>query len=173
MPPTTAARVAITFSRRPDAPPVSVQGADFRFRLDRNLFEPSSGPAQFGIAMDDWGNRFITSNTTHVRHVVFPWRYLRRNPFLVAAKPAPGHLRPRPAAGSHLPPHPAPALAPGAHPHAPAALRGQRAGPGGARRRLLQRGRRRHHLRGGPVPRGPTAATSSPATSAPTWSTGT
>lgn len=78
----------ITFSRRPEAPPVSVQGADFRFRLDRNLFEPSSGPGQFGIAMDDWGNRFITSNTTHVRHVVFPWRYLRRNPFLVAGKPA-------------------------------------------------------------------------------------
>ena len=78
----------ITFSRRPGAPPVSVQGADFRFRLDRNLFEPSSGPAQFGIAMDDWGNRFITSNSTHVRHVVFPWRYLRRNPFLVAGKPA-------------------------------------------------------------------------------------
>lgn len=78
----------IGFSRRPDAPPVSVQGADFRFRLDRNLFEPSSGPAQFGIAMDDWGNRFITSNSTHVRHVVFPWRYLRRNPFLVAGKPA-------------------------------------------------------------------------------------
>lgn len=78
----------ISFSRRPDAPPVSVQGADFRFRLDRNLFEPSSGPGQFGIAMDDWGNRFITSNSTHVRHVVFPWRYLRRNPFLVAGKPA-------------------------------------------------------------------------------------
>lgn len=78
----------ISFSRRPDAPPVSVQGADFRFRLDRNLFEPAAGPAQFGIAMDDWGNRFITSNSTHVRHVVFPWRYLRRNPFLVAGKPA-------------------------------------------------------------------------------------
>ena len=78
----------ITFSRRPDAAPVSVQGADFRFRLDRNLFEPSSGPGQFGIAMDDWGNRFITANTTHVRHVVFPWRYLRRNPYLVAGAPA-------------------------------------------------------------------------------------
>ena len=78
----------ITFNRRPDAGPVSVQGADFRFRLDRNLFQPSSGPGQFGIAMDDWGNRFITSNTTHVRHVVFPWRYLRRNPFLVAGAPA-------------------------------------------------------------------------------------
>ena len=78
----------ITYSRQPGAPPVSVQGADFRFRLDRNLFEPASGPAQFGIAMDDWGNRFITQNTTHVRHVVLPWRYLRRNPFLVAGAPA-------------------------------------------------------------------------------------
>src|SRR5690606_14748581 len=61
---------------------VSVQGTDFRFRLDKGLFEAASGPTQFGQGVDDWGNRFITQNTIHVRHVVIPWRYLTRNLFL-------------------------------------------------------------------------------------------
>src|SRR5688572_5653395 len=52
----------ITFSERPQAPPVSVLGADFRFRLDRGLFEAESGPTQFGQAMNDWGHRLITEN---------------------------------------------------------------------------------------------------------------
>ncbi|MDA2939268.1 dehydrogenase, partial [Acidobacteria bacterium AH-259-A15] len=72
----------ITFSGRPDAAPVFVLGADFRFRLDRGLFEAASGPTQFGQAIDDWGHRFITQNTVHVRHVVMPRRYLSRNLFL-------------------------------------------------------------------------------------------
>lgn len=72
----------IRFAERPDLPPVSVLGADFRFRLDRGEFQAESGPAQFGLALDDWGQRFITQNTVHVRHVVVPRRYLLRNPFL-------------------------------------------------------------------------------------------
>jgi len=67
---------------------VSVLGADFRFRLDRGLFEAESGPTQFGLAMDDWGHRFITENTVHVRHVVLPRRYLLRNPVLPAGAAA-------------------------------------------------------------------------------------
>jgi putative membrane-bound dehydrogenase-like protein len=67
---------------------VSVLGADFRFRLDRGLFEAESGPTQFGLAMDDWGHRFITENTVHVRHVVLPRRYLLRNPLLPAGTAA-------------------------------------------------------------------------------------
>lgn len=72
----------ITFREQPEAAPVSVLGADFRFRLDRGEFEAESGPTQFGQAMDDWGHRFVTQNTVHVRHVVIPRRYLDRNPFL-------------------------------------------------------------------------------------------
>jgi len=37
-------------------------------------FEAESGPTQFGQAMDEWGHRFITDNTVHVRHVVMPRR---------------------------------------------------------------------------------------------------
>lgn len=72
----------VRFLRNPDAPAVSVQGSDFRFRLDKGLFEPAAGPTQFGQGVDDWGNRFITQNTIHVRHVVMPWRYLTRNLYL-------------------------------------------------------------------------------------------
>jgi putative membrane-bound dehydrogenase-like protein len=81
-------RGTITFSERPDLPPVNVLGADFRFRLDRGLFEAESGPTQFGQAMDDWGHRFITENTLHVRHVVTPRRYYDRNPLLAAGAAA-------------------------------------------------------------------------------------
>lgn len=72
----------VHFTRKPDAPALSMSGADFRFRLDRNEFEQESGGAQFGLTMDDWGNRFITQNTLHIRQVVIPWRYTHRHPHL-------------------------------------------------------------------------------------------
>ncbi len=77
---------SITFSERPDAQPVSVLGADFRFRLDRGLFEPASGPTQYGLALDAWGNRFSTHNSRHVSHAVMPRPYLARNPFFTLAE---------------------------------------------------------------------------------------
>ena len=71
----------ISFSRKPDAPRLNVQGSDFRFRLDRNEFERSTGPGQFGLAIDDWGHRFFTANSLHIREVVVPLRYLEKNPY--------------------------------------------------------------------------------------------
>ena len=75
----------ITFSEQPDAPPVSVLDADFRFRLDRGLFEAASGRTQFGLALDMWGNRFSTRNSVHIGRSVMPRSYLSRNPFLVVS----------------------------------------------------------------------------------------
>jgi len=72
----------ISFTRKPNAPKLSLQGADFRFRLDRNQFERSTGPGQFGLSIDDWGHRFFTANSLHIRQVVIPLRYLERNPNL-------------------------------------------------------------------------------------------
>ena len=72
----------VRFTRKPDAPPLSMMGADFRFRLDRGEFALASGAAQFGQTRDDWGHRFITQNTLHIRHVVIPWYYLHRHPYL-------------------------------------------------------------------------------------------
>lgn len=72
----------ITYTRKPNAPKLDVQGADFRFRLDRDQFERSTGPGQYGLAIDDWGHRFFTANSQHIRQVVIPLRYLERNPYL-------------------------------------------------------------------------------------------
>lgn len=78
----------VTFSRKPGAPPVTVRGADFRFRLDRNEFELEAGPGQFGQTIDDWGHRFFTENSIHLQQVVIPWRYSHRHAYLPITKAA-------------------------------------------------------------------------------------
>ncbi|MBX6312495.1 MAG: HEAT repeat domain-containing protein [Isosphaeraceae bacterium] len=69
---------------RPDAPPVSVRGRDFRFRPDGSAFETTSGGGQFGHSFDDWGHRFTCNNSNHIRQIVLPLRDLERNPELTA-----------------------------------------------------------------------------------------
>jgi putative membrane-bound dehydrogenase-like protein len=77
-----ARNTPITSPEHPEQPPVMVRGADFRFRPDRNIAEPASGPTQFGQAVGDWGDRFITQNTVHIRQVVLPMHYLIKAPTL-------------------------------------------------------------------------------------------
>ena len=74
----------ITFSRRPGAEPVSVLNADFRFRLDRDLYEAASGATRFGLSFDEWGRRFFSQSGRHIQHVLAARRYLQRNLFLTA-----------------------------------------------------------------------------------------
>jgi putative membrane-bound dehydrogenase-like protein len=74
----------ITSPAHPELPPVTVRGADFRFHMIRERAEPASGPTQFGMTFDDWGNRFLTQNTVHTRHAVVPMQYLARAPLLEA-----------------------------------------------------------------------------------------
>ncbi|HEX8040659.1 MAG TPA: PVC-type heme-binding CxxCH protein [Chryseosolibacter sp.] len=77
----------VHFRREPDAPALNMSGSDFRFRLDRGQFELETGNAQFGLTMDDWGHRFITQNTLHIRQVIIPWRYLHRHGNMPTASP--------------------------------------------------------------------------------------
>lgn len=72
----------VTFRKKPGAPPISVSGADFRFRLDKNLFELETGPGQFGQTIDDAGHRYFTENSIHIQQSVIPWRYTHRHPYL-------------------------------------------------------------------------------------------
>ena len=72
----------VSSPKDPNASPLTMSGADFRFRLDRNQFERTTGAGQFGQTLDDWGNRFITQNTLHIQHTVIPWRYWHRHPHL-------------------------------------------------------------------------------------------
>lgn len=77
----------IRFTRNPKAKPVSIKGGDFRFRLDRGQFEVESSSGQFGLAIDDWGNRFFTENSLHIQHAPIPARYLYRHTYLPAVEP--------------------------------------------------------------------------------------
>lgn len=76
----------VTFRDRPDAPPLSVKGADFRFRLDRGLFELETGPGQFGQVLDDYRNRFVTENSIHIQQTLIAWRYTHRHPHLPSTR---------------------------------------------------------------------------------------
>jgi putative membrane-bound dehydrogenase-like protein len=66
--------------------PLTVRGGvDLRFDPKTETFESVTGGLQFGHSMDDWGTRFVCSNSNHIQQVVFPQGYLARNPFLVAS----------------------------------------------------------------------------------------
>jgi len=78
----------ITSPDHPEMPPLLVRGADFRFDPISGKAEAASGAAQFGSTLDEFGRRFITQNTTHLRHVVVPMRYLNRAPLLEVRSPA-------------------------------------------------------------------------------------
>jgi putative membrane-bound dehydrogenase-like protein len=78
--------------RAPDEPPgksVSIRRRDLRFRLKERpgpghsvRVEAVAGFSQFGLAHDDWGNRFPSWNTIPIRHVVLEQQELDRNPYL-------------------------------------------------------------------------------------------
>jgi putative membrane-bound dehydrogenase-like protein len=60
--------------------PLSIRSRDFRFDPEKRLLETAGGFTQFGQGFDDFGQRFISWNTIHIRHVVMEHRYLTRNP---------------------------------------------------------------------------------------------
>jgi putative membrane-bound dehydrogenase-like protein len=69
-------------TRSKDAPVIKLGGQDFRFDPIHGHEEGISGMGQYGLAFDDWNHRFVCDNHHHVRHVVLPNRYLKRNPYL-------------------------------------------------------------------------------------------
>jgi len=72
----------VTFTRNPAAPALQIKGGDFRFRLDRGLFEVESGAGQYGMEMDDLGHRFYTNNSRHISTSPIPARYLKRQKYM-------------------------------------------------------------------------------------------
>jgi putative membrane-bound dehydrogenase-like protein len=73
----------ITSPEKPDAPAVTLRGRGIRFRPDRpGSLEPTSGGGQFGLAADDFEHWFTATNSEHLKQIVLPDHYLRRNPYL-------------------------------------------------------------------------------------------
>lgn len=62
-----------------------VGSVDLRFDPKTEKFEIVTGGLQFGHTMDDWGTRFVCSNSNHIQQVIFPQEYLARNPYLAVS----------------------------------------------------------------------------------------
>ncbi|MBI4585900.1 MAG: c-type cytochrome [Planctomycetes bacterium] len=77
----------IALALQPGVEPVSIRGRDFRFSRDFKILEAVSGRTQYGLAMDDFGNRFGCSNARHLLHAVLPEHYLGRNPHYAPPDP--------------------------------------------------------------------------------------
>jgi putative membrane-bound dehydrogenase-like protein len=66
------------------AAPVSISGRDFAFDPRTHELEATSGGCQHGMCFDEWGRKFVCSNSSHIELVMFEDRYLRRNRYLAA-----------------------------------------------------------------------------------------
>ncbi len=68
---------------KPDVPPVVLRNRGFRFKPDvPGSLEPTSGGGQYGLTADDYQHWFTATNSQHLRQIVLPDHYLKRNPYL-------------------------------------------------------------------------------------------
>jgi putative membrane-bound dehydrogenase-like protein len=73
----------ITSVEKPDMPPVALRNRGFRFKpAIPGSLEPTSCGGQYGLAPDDYQHWFTATNSQHLREVVLPDHYLRRNLYL-------------------------------------------------------------------------------------------
>ncbi|MDB4394000.1 c-type cytochrome [bacterium] len=63
---------------------LEVRGRDLAFDPDTYEIELTSGGGQHGMAFDDWGRKFVSSNSNHIQQVMYEDHYLQRNPYLKA-----------------------------------------------------------------------------------------
>ncbi|MDB5294298.1 MAG: cytochrome c, partial [Phycisphaerales bacterium] len=66
---------------------VSLSGRDFSFDPRRLDLRPESGGGQHGMCFDDFGRKFVSSNSDHLQQIVYDDRYANLNP-LVPLPPA-------------------------------------------------------------------------------------
>lgn len=71
----------------PNFTPVSVRGADFSFDPETLDFRQENGTAQYGMAFDSLGRRFVCANSRHLIWVAYERQQVKPNPWF--SLPAP------------------------------------------------------------------------------------
>jgi putative membrane-bound dehydrogenase-like protein len=84
---TSSSGGSIKHAEHPDAPTVEVRGRDFSIDPRGLWLTPTSGGAQHGLSYDNWGHKFVSSNSDHIQQVMYEDRYIARNPYLTAPSP--------------------------------------------------------------------------------------
>lgn len=74
--------------KHPDQRPRSIRNRGFLFDPRTLRFDLTSGGGQHGLAIDDWGQEFLCTNSSPVKMLMYDDRYLARNPYLKAPAPA-------------------------------------------------------------------------------------
>ena len=70
-----------------DPQPLALRGRDFAFDPRTLEMQPTSGGAQHGLSFNQWGDKFVCSNSDHIQHVRFEDRYVARNPYFAPPGP--------------------------------------------------------------------------------------
>lgn len=65
---------------------VDIRGRDISFDPRTFEFRPTSGGAQHGMCFDDWGRKFLSSNSDHIQQVMYEDHYIARNPAMIAPR---------------------------------------------------------------------------------------
>lgn len=71
----------------PNAKVINLNGRDFAFDPKTLELTPTSGGAQHGMSFDDWGRKFLSSNSDHIQLAMYEDRYIARNSYLAAPGP--------------------------------------------------------------------------------------
>lgn len=80
----------------PEAVPVTLRKLDFSLDPIARLMRPETGSSQHGMAMDNWGNRYQTTNSNPAIFPSYLLRYRLRNPLASLPPPMATISRPGP-----------------------------------------------------------------------------
>jgi len=64
---------------------VELRGRDLALDPRTGVWSLTGGAAQHGMAFDNWGRKFVCSNSDHIQQVLFDDRYVARNPKMIPA----------------------------------------------------------------------------------------
>ncbi len=67
--------------KRPDLPEIEIGGRDLWFDPRTYDFGLEAGGGQFGMSFDNFGRKFVCSNSDHLQFFVYDDRYAGRNPY--------------------------------------------------------------------------------------------
>jgi hypothetical protein len=76
------------FSSNAAPPPVELRGRDFSFDPITLDLRAESGGGQHGMSFDDWGRKFVCSNSRHLMQVMYEDRYAARQHLYAMPAPA-------------------------------------------------------------------------------------
>ncbi len=76
----------ITSPQNPKMPALTLRNRGFRFKPDApGSMEPTSSGGQYGLTADDYQRWFTATNSQHLRQIILPDHYLKRNPYLAVS----------------------------------------------------------------------------------------